>query len=1387
MKCTRFISLFAGLILAGNLSCLATAQSAGTSNAAQNTGNVTNSISITAQPGGDGVSQTIALKLPVGAESGTITVVLNGKNVTANFASSSCPGAVCETGILSAVDGIQSGKNTLYATAKLDGGKVASSRIRFVSGSSPRLVSAVRSSVARPQPRDQSGTVSTSYLPPSVAFITKTPGGYQSGQPWIQIGLQTYPTNPSSFSCAANSTNQHQYVAIVLDRQTLVEQTSLQVSGGRAASPFCAESSGDLSNNLLAGLPQSGNYLVIVGSIFQQNADYNLDTTLIGGTKYLNYPTATQPQGYMAIGVLGAQGGAYENYYTNSSSNPNPLAEVPMATGMLVEDMNGNYNFESSDAIEYTVSPNDPSYPNQSIAKVAIPPSQQTGGVTTNIYTSGVQGANGQGGYWLLVLQREDLESNPNCSGTVSGSTRVFTGCGTFYPTGSSTGSTATSAYTALASALNGVHPDQLAILTTVGNAAYSSSTTNQAYDVANTMTSATGFTQALTNLGAPSFDPLFLYPQNPVQTYTYVTAPGLGNPLSGMSVLSTSLYAQQAQTGYVHGILVRNTNGLYRPGATSQEIATNDTADFTIGLVTSQQPVDWPGLSQSSPDPGLWGAYNYISYLLINYKYLLGSQGSYRDDIHYYYNGSLNTSLDYHVSDPLYLPFPTGSNGLGTDLNCSASTSTSCTWTDPVSGQSVTFSLSDFQTMAVQLHIELIYLYNTLQYMVDGSTNMKDIVASGSSNTALALIGAASTVEASTLQPKSTSQIKLQVGNILGMVYTAFRVSLLAGSDGAVDIPDQGSNISKVLDHVGDMMSNSSTLGGGITHGRIPNADFSYLTTIGDLANTDLQGQMSAGFDAALDSILSDWNKLSQIGPLVTNTNQGGFYTSTQSTQIAAVGLINQGTQRSIYLSLLPVKYEIHYWPGVYSGVMNGDGNNQPDMGWFQYNKGNPNDCGMFYTQPPPQYAAVWAPTLSGGPTPFPNDTSNPSTIQNINYWVMALPFQNSGDTDASASYADTTIINTLFSNQSGGLNIPFNAFVAPGGPMNNPPVAVPATTFSYTDMSQISSSNNKYFSGYSIKSICSGKQNQDEGGNTFPSAPHSVNDSDSSISSTNASATSAPPTNPNVIDSTSVTLVAPSSSVSGGNVTLQATVVDVTNTNATPAGTIRFKDGTTPLGDVTTDAKGNATLSISSLALGAHSLTATYLTDGVTYNTSASAVSTLTVYSNSPDMTLSLSASTLSVSYGSASPAVTMQVTSQAGLAGDVTFACSGLPVGMTCNFTPSSATIASGANVTTSFTITGNAVPQTAGLYWKGGIGTMLCAVSLMFLGSIRSRKRSVPALLCLMLLTVAAFNVLTGCNGSPAPSPALKDSGTRTVMVSATSSSVTRETPLTVTIQ
>src|SRR5262249_31175278 len=100
--------------------------------------------------------------------------------------------------------------------------------------------------------------------------------------------------------------------------------------------------------------------LVIAGSNWDKSADNALDTTAIGGTSYAPSAPVITLAGYMAIGVGGAAPGtAYESRYFNKAGW---LSFNPFATGTLQEDAYGNYNFQSSEIAEFTVSPNDPAY-----------------------------------------------------------------------------------------------------------------------------------------------------------------------------------------------------------------------------------------------------------------------------------------------------------------------------------------------------------------------------------------------------------------------------------------------------------------------------------------------------------------------------------------------------------------------------------------------------------------------------------------------------------------------------------------------------------------------------------------------------------------------------------------------------------------------------------------------------------------------------------------------------------------------------------------------------------------------------------------------------------------------------------------------------------------
>ena len=664
---------------------------------------------------GTSVAKTITISMPVETRPETIQVVLNGKDVTSQFSQTFCSAGICETGTLSSSNGLRAGKNVLYAISKKSDGTFASSRLRFAGDEIRAAISPAASSQSLAAQQTPAFPTASNFIPPAVAFTTLNPGGYNGANPWIRIGTQqTYPDN--GYSCSSY------YTVIVLDRQTLTEKTSAPES-----SPQCFQSGSSMAAYLGKLSSQD---LVIVGSNFNYYPDSQLSTTAIGGTDFTKaFGSSYYPLGYMAIGAGGATpGSAYENYYMANGAIVDQFAR-----GMLVEDVNGNYNFQSSGAIEYLVSPNDPA--NNDLSTVTLFKLGSLSQYSSFTYPDKVvfySPANQTNGYWMIKLNRENLSFDTNC-GAVANSAKQQTdvpACGTFYPTGSSDSATATSAYQALAGALKTAVPADLIFLVTVGQAGYSA---NQSpFDVANTSSGVVNayyqlFGPALENLGGTPGTTLSLY--KPGSAYSLVSCAGCGNSLTGHVALSSSVFAQQGETGFIHGIVQRNLNGYYWPHLTSQESQAQNvagaSADFTITLVSSQQPDEWPELSGialpgATSVTGQVAAYHYLSYQSVTQYYVKSAQGNHLDDLHYYFTGSLNTMIDYHTFNPANISFPGAPN--------------SCyVWTDPATGGALDcFTAQDLQAVGQQVSAEVVDLDNVLQYMVTGSTNMKDVVAAG-------------------------------------------------------------------------------------------------------------------------------------------------------------------------------------------------------------------------------------------------------------------------------------------------------------------------------------------------------------------------------------------------------------------------------------------------------------------------------------------------------------------------------------------------------------------------------------------------------------------------------------------------------------------------------
>jgi Bacterial Ig-like domain (group 3) len=1339
--------------------------------------------------GGKSSQQTVTLRLPAGTREDSVEVNLNGKSVSSRFQRSSCANALCMTAVLAKTDGLRESKNVLTATAKNEDGSASSARIHLLGNPQSATSSRLSSKASlRPQGLTASPTLPTlnSFLPPSIAFGTLTPGGGQQGFAWLQIGSkQLLDTN----ACGSI------YSVIVLDRQTLQAQTNAPEN-----SPQCLNTSGALSAYLESIMPAAGATspdLVIIGTTSGSVTDTLIsttgpfDTSRIGGRIYGCTSACTpsfvadRPQQYMAIGVPGAEpGSAYENYTTTTN------ASAAHATGMLIEDASGNYNFQPSGNVEYIVQPG----ATAADAYIQVNNAQAAPGINIRYWPP--SSSNNADGFWLLVFDANTLGTVVGCTLTLPGNgLYIAPNCGKYYATGTKGGSPSNLA--ALVSDLSAVTSSQIAILTTVGTAGWGSAQTMASDIVSNPGGPPSGITvplaQVLQSFGIP--DKLFLQTGTSGSTFTMVGTPGLGGPLNGHNILSTNYLSRQGQTGYVHGTFAFNRLGLFETDSTQQEPGLNpatgvatDTANPQLGLVLSQQPVEWPELNAPLASgltvAGQTDAYNYVSYYLLNSAYLaqqLSQSASPQDavptplayDIHYFFTGSLNTFLNYQVFDPVNVPFPAVPSGCG-----------GCTWQGP-DGTTFTFSAAEFAAVKVQLHNEIVDLTNVLTYFVTGSTNLKDIVASGSANTALALIQGFSTVQANITEQgialAKTTKVKVSPWHIANMIANAISPYVSAITGGAVTGNDI-KTVDKIIGIVGDVIKHSGGINGGLASGKqsstadIPRLDYSLDTTVGDFAGLALQGQFLAGFDATLDSITSDWYKLNALGSSVISNQT--LFSPTQATQNIAIAQITTAEQSSLYLSLIPAVFQDHVWK------MTSGSSKVADMGYTA--KGDTNTCSSFYpyitsppTPPPPPSPSIsvsyptwgnlyfagysWKNTNNNPAYPFQYSANPPYQ----DWYVLALPFINPGYSNANAQVMTPALATILFGNGAGNLNFSVDEFVAEAGPMDQ----------TLTGGSSVAKSSSSLIS-FAIENLSSPTYSPDTNAIGLPNsnicAQIEVN--------ANAPVVGTPTPKPTPANATSTTLHAPANAVLGQDVVLQAQVLN--QTSAVPGGgLVQFRDGATILQTAALDTAGSASYTTNALSLGQHTLSASFAsTDGSLPSDSDPQVTT--IYATAPDLQLSLSTLSLDVGYGSTSSPVSLQVQAISGMSGTVTYACTGLPVGMTCAFTPATASITDGGTTTTSFTITGSTTSAAARAGFTG-LGTLAAVFPLLLVFGVRRGK--VSGIIVPMLLTVLVVQGFSGCSKTSNTTTPLHETGSKTVLISATCGTLTKTTPLIVNIK
>ena len=270
-------------------------------------------------------------------------------------------------------------------------------------------------------------------------------------------------------------------------------------------------------------------------------------------------------------------------------------------------------------------------------------------------------------------------------------------------------------------------------------------------------------------------------------------------------------------------------------------------------------------------------------------------------------------------------------------------------------------------------------------------------------------------------------------------------------------------------------------------------------------------------------------------------------------------------------------------------------------------------------------------------------------------------------------------------------------------------------------------------------------------------------------------------------VVQKESTTTTLTSGSSSSGNLTLTATVKP--GTAGAPSGTVNFMDGTNQLGNSTLNGSGIATLSISTLSGGSHSISAAYVGDG---NFDASTSSAISVMA---DFTLAASAfSPSSVTAGqSATSSITVTPSNGFNMAG-VTFTCSIAPA-----VTP--APTCSVGSISTSGTATATVSTAGARAALSPAEGTrsagMLLAFGLLIpallLGTsgkgAEQRKKLLSFVGMFLLLGVCVFQSACGGGGgtSTGGNPTGTPPGAYTVTVTGTANGIQHTAVVSLTVK
>ena len=233
---------------------------------------------------------------------------------------------------------------------------------------------------------------------------------------------------------------------------------------------------------------------------------------------------------------------------------------------------------------------------------------------------------------------------------------------------------------------------------------------------------------------------------------------------------------------------------------------------------------------------------------------------------------------------------------------------------------------------------------------------------------------------------------------------------------------------------------------------------------------------------------------------------------------------------------------------------------------------------------------------------------------------------------------------------------------------------------------------------------------------------------------------------------------------------------------------GTVQFTVNGTAMGSQIpvsgSGSSGVATYSTSTLPAGTDAITAIF-TEGNGYVGSSESVplsQVVTGTASTPDFSVAATPASLTLTAGQ-SGTTAIAVTPLSGFNSTVSFSCSGLPSGASCNFspsivTPSGTTASTTLTVTTSATTTAALQRNSRALFPAATLALAMCCLGW--------KKRRRMQMMLLLALSVLGLSLLTSCSAAPAGPPIVPDPVTSTVTVTATAGSIQHTTSFSLTV-